>query len=111
MGTSPPGISPSSKKSVKRNTARTICVTLSFDYAEWEHPIFVEAQGCVPLDPKKKKQQIRELMEELEDRILDLFGVQVLPLLTDEGVFYGGAVGKRIVWYHRYPQDGGEYTW
>jgi hypothetical protein len=48
---------------------------------------------------------------ELEDMILDLFGIQVLPLLEDEGVWYGGAVGKRVTWYHNYPGDGGEYTW
>jgi hypothetical protein len=51
------------------------------------------------------------MTQELEDVILDLFGIQVLSLLEDEGVWYGGVVGKRVAWYHKYPGDGGEYTW
>jgi len=73
--------------------------------------LFIEGTICQPREPGREKEQVKEMEEELEDVILDLFGVQVLPLLEDEGVWYGGAVGKRIAWYHRYPGDGGEYEW
>ena len=91
--------------------AQTICVTLSFRYDEWSHPLFIEGTICQPLEKGREKEQIREMEEELEDVILDLFGIQVLPLLEDEGVWYGGAIGERVAWYHRYPGDGGEYEW
>jgi len=105
------GSSPTSKKSVKRNTEQTICVTLSFRYNEWSHPLFVEGTICLPREPGREKEQIKEMTQELEDVILDLFGIQILSLLEDEGVWYGGVVFKRVAWYHKYPGDGGEYEW
>ena len=100
-----------SRLSDTRNTARTVCLTLSFDYREWSHPIFVEAVGCLSLERGKEKDLIEEIEEELTDQLLDLFGVQVLGLLSDEGVWYDGEPGFIISWYHRDPKQKKVYRW
>ncbi|MEM0071277.1 hypothetical protein [Metallosphaera sp.] len=93
-------------KSERRSGEPTLCLELSFDYASRSHPLFVEAQGCVKLSRrltrKEEKQVISYLRDELVDRITEMFGIGVLSTFTDQGVYYGGEEGIRIMWNHGY---------
>lgn len=74
-----------------------VCVELSVDYTEEYHPIYIEAQYCKP----KEEANIEEMKEELLDKIAEMFGVGVLSIVTDIGVFEGGSEGIKIIWWHR----------
>ncbi len=90
--------------SASKNTPPTLCLELSFDYGSRSHPLFVEAQECLEYSPPLSREREREMIEEMKERLLDkiaeLFGIQVLSLLTDEGVYEGGEPGTRVMWHH-----------
>ena len=87
--------------SKKQATQKSLCLELSVDYNDIGHPIFIEAQGCYPL-VKSEKKLVKELQEYILEQVVDMFGFQVLPLITDSGIWYeeGEIKTGRVSWNH-----------
>ncbi len=86
------------------NTTRkkvSLCVQLSLEYDEPAHPLFVEAQACYPL-MKNEKALKKELEDLLLDKIMDMFGLQSLTLISNTGLFYLDYESREwvITWNH-----------
>jgi len=94
-------VSPISSTSRRQGLQVSLCLELSFDYDEESHPLNAEIQGCYPLTMSEKR--LRAMLEDfLMEKMVELFGFQVIPLITDSGIWYeNGEIREgRAVWEH-----------
>ena len=63
--------------------------------------MFLEIQGCYPLVMSEKK-LTKKLQEFLLEKAVEMFGFQVLPILSDSGVWYEDKEVRegRVSWNH-----------
>lgn len=96
--TSAPSTSSSSKR---QGSQQSLCVELSVDYSDYTHPVFVEAYGCYPLE-RDARWLTKKIEDFLLDKLIDMFGFQILAIISDSGVYYVDYPTKEgvIIWHH-----------
>ena len=94
-------VSSTSSSSGRQGTQQSLCVELSVDYSDYTHPLFIEAYGCYPLEGDARW-LAKKIEDFLLDKLVDMFGFQILAVISDSGVYFVDYPTKEgaVIWHH-----------